>query len=269
MSTTYRPLRLVAILAAAAVGLGLSSVPSEADHAHPPGRVHAGTEFKWGRAAVDYSFEHGPLSRKRWQTHGRGSVGNQVGMLTLLTDGPGTLTATERTRGRTVGRWETRIRSKRYERGDRDYRVLVELVPAGNRQKYCGARNIALGAYTPYGRSVTHYVRTRPDNQYVMHKRINLADSTWHTLAVEVTRNRVSWFVDAHVVSSERRNAALSGVPFAVRFSLRGESGVRMNETRMQMDWLRYWTLERPNQKSTRAPRPEAGTYAGACAGRG
>jgi hypothetical protein len=38
-----------------------------------------------------------------------------------------------------------------------------------------------------------------------------------------------------------------------------------MNRSRMQMDWLRYFTLDRKNAKSTKAPRPAAGVYAAAC----
>ena len=34
-----------------------------------------------------------------------------------------------------------------------------------------------------------------------------------------------------------------------------------MDRSRMQMDWLRYWTLQRPDQKSTAAPAPARGTY--------
>ena len=128
MSITKRPRRLVAILGAAALAASLGAGPADADHAHPPGPVHAGSEFGWGRAPVNYKFV-GPLDRSHWRTRGPGSVGNQHGMLTLLTDKPGTLTATEITRGRAVGRWETRIRHRQYVHRNQEYRVLIELVP--------------------------------------------------------------------------------------------------------------------------------------------
>jgi hypothetical protein len=50
-----------------------------------------------------------------------------------------------------------------------------------------------------------------------------------------------------------------------VRFTMQGVKGKRMNRSRMQMDWLRYWNLKSPNKKSTKAPRPEKGTFADAC----
>jgi hypothetical protein len=67
-------------------------------------------------------------------------------------------------------------------------------------------------------------------------------------------------------VSTERRKAALSGVPFAARFTMQAADGKKMNSARMQMDWLRYWTLKNHNAKSVKAPRLHAGSYADSCA---
>lgn len=265
MSTTKRALG--AILGSAALVATLAVVPADADHAHPPGPVHAGSTYGWGRAPVNYTFV-GPLDRSHWKVSGRGHVGNQHGMLTLLADRNGTVRATEQTRGRAVGRWETRIRHRQYVHRTTPYRVEIELVPAGDRPEECGARNVALASYTPGGRAATHYIHTRPDSRYVAHQRLDLTDNQWHTFAVEVTKKRISWFVDAHVVSTEKRADALSGVPFAVRYTMRAENGRRMNESRIQMDWLRYWTLKNPDQRSTAAPRPDVGTNRDACTGR-
>ena len=46
---------------------------------------------------------------------------------------------------------------------------------------------------------------------------------------------------------------------------MRSVAGERMNQSRMQMDWLRYHTLRKPNTKSIKAPRMRRSTYAGAC----
>jgi hypothetical protein len=192
-------------------------------------------------------------------------VRNQHGMLTLNTADHGTVSATQVTRGHAVGRWEIRIRSRQYGHGHRDYRVLTELVPAGGRKQYCGAKNIGLEAYTPHHGVATHYIRSRPDHRYFARKAVGLHDDQWHTFAVEVTRKRISWFVDAHVVSTEKRRDALTGTRFAVRFTMKGVAGKKMNQSRMQMDWLRYWTLRRPDRKSTAAPRPTLGTYGQGC----
>ena len=241
---------------------------ADADHAHPPGPIHAGSEFGWGRAPVNYKFV-GPLDRSSWRTRGPGSVGNQHGMLTLLTDKPGTLTATEITRGRAVGRWETRIRHRQYVHRNQEYRVLIELVPAGDRKGYCGARNIALASYTPGINKAAHYIHTRPDNRFLARKGLNLSNNQWHTFAVEVTRKRISWFVDSHVVSTERRDDALSGVPFAVRYTMEADDR-EADERVPHPDGLAALldAQERRTRSRRAAPRPERKTYHGACAGR-
>jgi hypothetical protein len=273
MSISSRPRRLLASAGSAALALtlGLSMspaiAPAQAHHAGVPGPIHAGNTYGWGKAPVDYRFV-GPLKHSQWQVKGPGAVRNQHGMLTLNTAKRGTVSATQVTRGHAVGRWEIRLRSRQYATGHQDYRVMTELVPAGNRPEHCGANNIALEAYQPGRTMVSHYIRSRPDHRYFARKGLGLHNDQWHTFAVEVTRKRISWFVDAHVISTEKRDDALTGVPFAVRFTMQGVEGKRMNQSRMQMDWLRYWTLRKPNTKSTKAPQTTLGTFAGAC-GRG
>ena len=145
---------------------------------------------------------------------------------------------------------------------------MTELVPAGKRPEYCGANNIGLEAYRPGETMVSHYIRSRPDNRYFARKGLGLHNDQWHTFAVEVTKKRISWFVDAHVISTETRDDALTGVPFAVRFTMEGVDGKRMNQSRMQMDWLRYWSLRKPNTKSVKAKRPEVGRFTETCGSR-
>jgi hypothetical protein len=64
---------------------------------------------------------------------------------------------------------------------------------------------------------------------------------------------------------TERRAAARTGAKYKVRFSLVGKRGARMNPGRMQMDWVRYYSLARPNAKSIAAPHARLGRYAGSC----
>ena len=129
-----------------------------------------------------------------------------------------------------------------------------------------GARNVALNSYKLGGNRAHHYIRSLPNNQATAHKGVNLGNDRWHTFAVEVRKKRISWFVDAHVISTENRPEALSDVPYTVRFTmLAPNADKRMNRSRMQMDWLRYFTLRKPNSKSVKAPLPRSGSYADAC----
>ncbi|CAA9402325.1 MAG: hypothetical protein AVDCRST_MAG32-3042 [uncultured Nocardioides sp.] len=250
------------------VSLGAAAGPAAADHTNgPAGPVHAGNTYGWyydGGLVYDETFV-GPLAG-RWDVEGRGVVQNQNGMLTLNTAGRGTVSATLMRPGQAYGRWETRLRQRQYGRGNTPYRVLTELVPVTAKSEGCGEQNIALNRFTMGRDELDVYVRTRPDRLYQSSMRRSFGQDQWHTFAVEVTPKRISWFVDAHVVRTETRPKALSGRKFQVRFTMLAAKGERMNKARMQMDWLRYWTLHAKNARSTQAPRLTKSTYGGSCA---
>ena len=94
---------------------------------------------------------------------------------------------------------------------------------------------------------------------------LDLSDDTFHTYAVEVTPDHVSWFVDTVVLHTERRPEALSGTRLQPRFRLQATKGERMDHGRLQVDWVRYHDLDRPNQQSIEAPEMTLSTYDGAC----
>jgi hypothetical protein len=52
---------------------------------------------------------------------------------------------------------------------------------------------------------------------------------------------------------------------YKLRFRLAAVPGARMNPGRMQMDWVRYYTMARKNAQSIAAPGAHLGTYADAC----
>ncbi|MFC4784898.1 hypothetical protein ACT8ZV_10500 [Nocardioides sp. MAHUQ-72] len=269
MTLRPRVRRLTVLGGAAALALslvpGASTPPALAHHAgSSPGPVNAQSTFKWGVPQWQDEFEYSGTKRY-WHVSGRGNVRPQHGMLTLNTGRHGDTRALLDRKGHATGRWEIRLRSHRFQTGARNYRVRTELVPARNRDQHCGARNVSLEKYATGGRRAHFYIRNLPGREFSAHKRLDLSNDRWHTFGVEVTHRRISWFVDAHVIRSERRPKALSGVPFTVRFSMDAPRGARMNQSRMQMDWLRYFDLHRPNQKSVKAPPTTRGRYAGAC----
>lgn len=239
-------------------------LPANADHAGTaPGPVNADSTFGWGMETKDYKFV-APLE-SFWKIKGPGVVQNQHGMLTLNTANRGTVSATLDKPGFRVGRWEIRLRSRRYSTQFSNYRVITELVPAGDRKQHCGAQNIVLENYYLGGRKARFALRSLPNKQFVGTKPIAIYNDRWHTFAVEVTKTRISWFVDAHVIKTERRSAALTGIPYTYRFTMLANGNKRMNPSRMQMDWARYWTLAKPNQKSTKAPQLTERRYSAAC----
>jgi hypothetical protein len=261
--------RIFAILMILTVALTLNcpaqagSPPIRHDHVGVPGPINAQTTFGWGKPLWQDDFV-GPR-KNIWEVKGPGVVQNQVGMLTLNTAKRKSVSATLRDHAYRTGRWEIRLRSRRYAAAYEDYRVVTELIPAGQRKQFCGAKNVSLETYRLGSNTSRFYLRNRPNIEFTAKRRLNLGADQWHTFAVEITKTRISWIVDSHVVMSERRPEALSGSLFTVRFKMKAVPGQRMNPSRMQMDWLRYFTLQRPNTKPMAGPKATLGSYSKAC----
>src|SRR3954470_20730690 len=174
---------------------------SSAREAAIPGPIHAGNTFGWYPAAARYEFVGG--LGNDWQKRGVGSVRTKNGMLTIGAHGR-SVSATLQAPGHDTGRWEIRWKTKQYGAGRAPYTVRTELVPAGDRPQYCGARNIALESYTFGRRKAQFYIHNLPDLAFRAAKGPTYAGfggDHWHTFAVEVTPNHISWFVDARVIS--------------------------------------------------------------------
>ncbi len=257
------PRAAVLRLTVVTLALVLSAPVAHADHAHPPGPVNADTTYGWGMHAWEDPFV-GPL-KSFWKVRGRGQVQNQNGMLTLNTTRRGSVSATLERAGHRVGRWEIRLRSRRYSTSGANFKVRTELIPAGTRKQHCGARNVVFENYQLGRNRANLHIRNLPDLSFNGFKRLNLGNDRWHTFAVEITTKRISWFVDGHAITSERRSDALTGIPYTVKFTMKAKPGKRMNVSRMQMDWVRYYSLKNPNDIPVRAPRATRTTYAKAC----
>ena len=229
----------------------------------PPNPTNAGKIFRWGNKQWGDEFVN-PLS-STWKVSRPGLVRNQHGMLTLDTASTGaTVYATYSGHNRTYGRWEARVRGRQYGTGGQPYTLYWELVPS-SQPYHCGAGNIVLSQYTLGTNTAEMHVRNLPDTDFTTSRWMYLNDNEFHTFAVEVTPDHISWFVDTKVIRTERRPAALEGVALMPRFRVQGVSGAKMNRGRMQMDWMRYYTLDRKNAQSIEAPALTPSTYAAAC----
>lgn len=256
-------LRRLALLVAV-LGL-LSAVP-------PAGAVEgkhfAADEYNWwpSRKWVDH-FEGAQLDRHLWAQQGRGSIGQQHGMLTIDSKRHGSVFAIRTgAAAKRYGRWEVRVRAQAYESGHRPYAVGVDLVPKRKSARHCGAQNIAVGRWVPHHHAAHFYARSLPAHEFRSVKpKMNFADGYWHTFAVEVRPNRVSWFVDGAPMAVEKRDAALSHKAMVVRVGLDGVGKDRMNRTRIQVDTIRYFSLETPNSRPVSAPRADRGHYGDGC----
>ena len=261
---TCRSLVLVATAVLLVLPLGASQAQTEG--AWIPGKKFAAYEFGWYPIEFVDHFEPGDPLHNQWEVSGQGSVHPQNGMLTIVSSGNHSIGATLRGETHDRGRWEIRLRGRRYETADTDFTVAAELIPAGDRNYDCGARNIALASFRPTASRARFYVHNLPDQSFGKSRKMKLRNDYWHTYGVEVTPKRISWFVDGEVRATERRTEALSGVPFDFRLQLQAVPGETMNDSRLQVDTVRYFTLKSANDLSVRAPRPTASTYDDACA---
>ncbi len=266
--TSPRPVRLLLPLLALLLCVpAVAAAPASADHTgESPGPVNAGTTYGWWAQDGVRWMEHWEeaVLEDRWRVRGRGVVQPQHGMLTLDTTRHGSLGATLLRKPRTTGRWEIRLRAHRFETAHRDYRVQTALVPRAAAQQRCGSSDVALESFELGGPTVDLYARNGTESfEDVL--AVDHGDQAWHTYAVEVTTERISWFVDAHVVRTERRPEALSGAPLTVKLAMVGVRGERMNKSRMQLDWLRHFNLNGPNRQPVDAPRMTQVTTSNSC----
>ncbi|MDO7868674.1 family 16 glycosylhydrolase [Nocardioides jiangxiensis] len=255
----HRAVRRLAIVAAALTLLA----PLQPADATIWGPVNAQTEYNWGKPIWQDDFV-GPV-KSVWGRSNTTLIRNQNGMLTLNTGRKGSVTATLHRPGATTGRWEIRLRSKRYSTSATNYTVRTELIPAGDREQHCGARNIVFEGYKLGSHTANLKIRNLPDLEYTATTtRPNLGTDVWNVFAVEVTSSRITWYVNAKAIRTEKRPAALSGVPFTVRFRMAAVPGKTMNQSRMQMDWLRQYSLN-GGRAPEAVPGTNLGTYANAC----
>ena len=240
-------LALVTGSGAAAAQAGPASSP---DSVVPTSPTNAAKVFQWGLSSWEDEFLL-PLSDS-WAVSNEALVRNQNGMLTLEgTADSGAVTATVATHARRYGRWEARVRSDVRDTGGAPYRVVWELIP-GNGDA-CGD-GITLATYTVGDPAADMDIRSPAGTAFTDAIALDLGQYAWHTYAIEVTRDHISWFADTKVLMTERRPEALSGTRYRMRFRLEPVEGARMDFTRMQMDWARYYTLDRPGALPIDAP---------------
>ena len=225
--------------------------------------TNAAKIFRWGNATWKDEFVR-PLSTSTWAVNHPSLVRDQHGMLTLdSTPTSGDVVAAAKGAGAPYGRWEARVRTRNYPGSGTPFRAVWELAPSSGGE-HCGARGIELSDYAIGSSAATMHVRNTPNADFTTSKSLPLSN-VFHTYAVEVTPDHVSWFVDTRVVMTERRPAALSGATYRPRFRLLSTPGATMRKGRMQMDWVRYYTLQRKNARSITAPAASQRTYADAC----
>jgi hypothetical protein len=224
----------------------------------------ASQRYGWQPSLWDFAWEHGQsLSsrpargtnpRGRWLDYSNGSGRAQKynGGLSISSkryNGAGsgdfgTTRATMQGNSATYGRWETamRIRSA-FERNARAYNVVAELVPAKASDYDCGSRNIQIASISPFSRQVRFGVRSAKYQWTGTATASATPLQRPHTVAVEVAKRHITWFLNGAPVGSVTDAAALSGVRMTLRLSLEGDGRAEMNQTSLISDWQRGFPL--------------------------
>lgn len=156
----------------------------------------------------------------------------------------GTTSATLQDNSSRLGRWEVRVRAKSVESNARDFRQLVELVPAGGGGACTSS--ITVASFTAHGRvmkfgatSANGSRRWTGSTRLVKRGNVNNVPLAF---AVEVGRRHVSFFQDGRVVGTAPRGAVPRG-PMTLRVSQAGSGSSERNATEATYDWMRGFTI--------------------------
>ena len=234
-----------------------------------PQPTTASQRYTWFPSVFDFAWEHGqslsspPARGTRIQgswvdfSNGGGRVSKYNGGLALDSKRYvgagrgdfGTTRATMQGNALTYGRWEASMRIRNaYERGDRDYQVLAELVPARAGDYDCGRHNITIADISPFSQRVRFGVRSP------RHRWTGSAQAAYtplvnaYNVAVEVAPKHVTWFLNGSPVGSVTDVAAVPGVPMTLRLSLVGHRRAEMDQTGLISDWQRGFPISTGRQ---------------------
>jgi hypothetical protein len=260
-----RTIRQLGIVAAAGAMLLPLAGPAHADFGAKTGHRFAYSRYHWGPITWQYTFETGKFPRQAWHQEGQGQLGQNYGMITLDSDSPGGLSATLTKHPETYGRWEVRMRDKRFPHTTgADYTVATELVPASDPDGHCGGQAIDYGSYTPDRSATAFALHALPGQVYTASRSARHPDDFWHTYAVQITRKNITWFLDGKPQVTERNPSAFSRVPYTMRLALIPPAGATaMKKTRLMVDTVRYFTLK--HGKRATAHKAPAESTAPAC----
>lgn len=159
----------------------------------------------------------------------------------------GTTMVTLRDNARSRGRWEVRLRMKSTETAHQDLRALIELVPA-DAAAGCRATGITIAEASPHQKGITIGARNAAGDEWERTEGGISVNGTSHAVAVEVTDQHISWFLEGRLIGTVTTKAAIPDVPLTLRLSLQGQGQQQVNRTQAIFDWMRGYGLDRGEQ---------------------
>lgn len=163
----------------------------------------------------------------------------------------GTTSVTLKDAARAYGRWETRVRLNSTDNTQKDFRTLLQLVPAGNPD--CVGKAITMADIAPHATTMKFGVNAmKAKRKWTKTRKVGNINNEAMTVAVEVTKGHISWFLNGKVIGTVKGKAgrkAVSDVPLTMRLSQQGRGeGVELNRSQSVFDWMRGFDLERGKQ---------------------
>ncbi len=230
----------------------------------------AAAAFSWGTPAWCDEFD-GEALAPDWSVYDSpGHDGNGVRSPTQVAVADGVMTQTGTADARSAGmllqghderrgRWEFRMRATQRDVGGRPYHLVVALLPVGVPYEQ-GERDVDL-AEADLDEDVVHLFVHHPRRKQA-YDEVAVDMTAWHTYAVEVAGDHLTWFVDGRPEATVRARAALPTTPLAVNVQLDAYAASGLNPGLLQLDWVRYYPLPEGPVPVPAAPAPPIGDYA-------
>lgn len=230
----------------------------------------AGSTYRWGDPAFDFDWEYGeslttPATRGArlrgwWSDYsdgtGRAAVRNGAVLMNSVSEygsrsaaSLGSTWITLNDNPRRFGRWETRVLPTVVGSGTSPMRVLVELVPTAAAEQRCSVDAIVLADYVPHDTSVSFGARSTL--QWTRSTPTGSNNAVAHAFAAEVSRERITWFIDGRPVGTLKDPAAVPSGPMTMRVSLVGDHSGTSTGTKLGVDWVRSWSLKQGKRVSS------------------
>lgn len=173
----------------------------------------------------------------------------------------GTTYATIQRASQKYGRWELRMRSKVIERGQGDYKMVAQLVPASAAVDDC-SRTITIAEVSGNGTKLS-FGANAGKTKWRSQRTIPSLDTSAPAFAVEVAKGHITWFMNGKPIGVVRSGAAVSDQPMTLRVGLVGDpGGAEMNHTSLFHDWVRSYPIETGRQVA-KGPSLKKGTLTG------
>jgi hypothetical protein len=150
------------------------------------------------------------------------------------------------------GRWEARMRVDEQGPG-KPYHAVVALIPAG--VPYDGGAGDLDFAEADVGSGAAHmFVHYPPRKQAYATAFVDLAE--WHTYAIEVARDHISWFVDGKIAMTTTEHGAIIGVDWTMNIQLDAYFPSGLAPSNMQVDYFRFYPIPESGARLIPGPLP-------------